>query len=582
MKGNLLIFFLFSWYFANSQDFNSVQQLVKTESVVLDFFGKSHLEKSNIYIFYIPPMKCPRCEGLIEPIRAKLLSQIDTSSSDVVAVINYPYYDVAANYLKNKNLNFSNLLIEEGYFSRNLAFQTQEALVPYLLKFNKQGQLVYQKAFLGKINWDDEVRKAAKAQKKLKQATPEKKKRRDYNITIRDTLKPLRTVLLSAPPSHPIAKITYPFITSDAKYFVFSDDVTLCTKVFDAINGQFIHEFCSNDSLNRLFSPDLTDSVYRYFKDINLISPMFFRSSDNEEEACIYITASLPKIMMMGVDKGETNWGSSNESVVLKYNLRERELERIINFSENTANPVLLMNHTDGVFFSNARHWLLPVEKGIPNVGASMADTVNGNNPYSESFYREAPLFAVMTSSGEFIRYLGKLDEFSVKNRLGYSITYPVACHNSGKYYVNSGTSDKVHIYDSAMLELIDSVLLKPYYLDPIRIKKLSLKPEVKKSLDYLLSFDPVFGASVQDLHAHGDKLSVLWHLNPAGFYGEPAESIYLYQQYSKGDKGYAVVKESILPRNLQDMLLQTAKVSNGKVMGIYQGFKNSCLVSFE
>jgi len=74
MKTKVFIYFLILFplvkFSSFSESLHFLKQIAGTEKKVLNVFDANELDtKSNyIYILFLPPSSCPRCEGTIEPL----------------------------------------------------------------------------------------------------------------------------------------------------------------------------------------------------------------------------------------------------------------------------------------------------------------------------------------------------------------------------------------------------------------------------------------------------------------------------------------------------------------------------------
>ena len=137
---------------AQKESLHKVFQYKNSEDSLIAFFDKYSMKNDTDSIMYavlLPPMGCPRCEGLIDPFFIKLKRKVPQARMSLFAF--YPLRDAANNYLKNRNFRVKKKYLFTGDVFKNfIGYSTTILQVPIFVKFDtKNGILLNQLSSLG-------------------------------------------------------------------------------------------------------------------------------------------------------------------------------------------------------------------------------------------------------------------------------------------------------------------------------------------------------------------------------------------------------------------------------------------------
>ncbi len=436
---------------SNENDLHRLILYEGQEQFMVSFFRDipALSDHDYVYLIMLPPMRCSRCEGLINLFYSYLKAQ--DQDAPVILMAFYPKARALNTYLEKRSF-LADLIItlHDDTFLEKFYCSSKELQVPYFLKFQvHSGRMIFSKSLLG-LNLSTELVgdfledtiPASSCAVSSEGADMQVSQPSDYPVA-----KSLRSFYMQDDSLYPISRILYPEFGSSIHDLVFMDELSYSIYYyhFQHDTGFFKQAVFPGEEEELLFiSEDVADSLLFLLKRLNLINPMYF--SPKIKGDTLIISSSLPKVFFE--DSLKENLAYYNEISYLYKNLDTPE-KLLLHIEPDTLpeDAIFTLNHVRSLIFD--QFLLLPVEKGWPGSGSVMtfSESIH-KNPFLSGFYDHAPLFAQYSLNGDFQCYIGCLPGDFREQKLGYSYVLPTADYYANKYYVTDGSSGKVWMYE--------------------------------------------------------------------------------------------------------------------------------------
>lgn len=457
-KDILLIFLLFPIFIFSQESEEKMYQIFQKENsdtLIVDFFKKTHIQfkSDTVYVLLLPPMGCPRCESVINPI-ISFLKRYDPNK-DILIVAIYNKYKAARQYLKRRQFKSDYNIIASDQFLNSFILSVEPLLVPFLTKFNiKTGLLINSESLLGFTADSSNVLKFVKSEYFPKRLYSEISKETKYKKT--DTLRTqylkesdfnvIKRLKLNDSEEFPLSKIINFTISPSGRYLSILDDLSLNIHIYDLQTGKFIN-IIYPDSVEEKTFIKVSEPIYQYMKQNNIINSMYLNNSFYNDTILV-ITASLPKVVMEG-----ENIGYYNEAVLILKNINKNQSHTITTFSQ-LPDTNFVLSHTVAQFIYGDSLIYIPITKGWPAKGTTIIHNISrSENPFDNDFYNFAPQCAVYNLKGKFIKYVGKLDKGIENLKLGYIANTPIIKKFNNSYWMTDRISGMIHRYDDPMMD---------------------------------------------------------------------------------------------------------------------------------
>jgi len=504
--------------FSIQNDLHSLYQIEGTNASVKDFFARPDLEINDdtIYVVLLPPMGCPRCEGIINPF-IKDLDKLKPGT-EVYIIAFHPKPRAVKKYFETRRFLTSKLIAcTDESFLDNFFLSSETLQVPYICKFSVlSGDLIFSKSSLG-INYSKDL-----TSEFIAKCIPEKKIKKPVSkaqdsfidgmapeviLTSRtDTLpilKPWKKIILREDPDYPIGRISNPGFNVDFSRISFMNDLSSDIYLFDidTDSAGFIRAVSPGDTENRLFiDPLIGDTLYWYLYQMNILNSMYFNSFIIGDS--VLISSSLPYVFWENIE--EEHLAYYNKITYLLNDIEKDILYRY--FTIDTIFDNMTLDHQSSSYFPEDDALLIPLVKGWPQAGTEMQPMNDKENPFLEEFYDSCPLYAVFNASGKYQGTIGKLPPLFRKLKLGYT-------------YCNA----KIKI-DKANILLTDSrsgliqIYLKHDMLTPVKSISVFELPEFRsridyeqQAFDYITDYRKIFQPYIMDMSLINDHLAVIF-----------------------------------------------------------------------
>lgn len=538
----------------NAQDgdfFLRVNQISGSETFFEDIFTSTNIDfdqNDYCYIIALTPMSCPRCESMINIAIDKIYKEFNISPE--LLIVSSRNFAIK-NYFEQSKFHLKNYLTIGDEIYTNLLLNTGTFLIPTILKFQKDGNLIsYTPLFGDKIESNIDILFSDKNILKKVKKVKEKKEKIKY-----DSLLKFKSEVIYEDSIYYLDYVS-DFFYDQGNIYIVDDQLN---KIHKYKNGKIIDFYSLSQLSIESLSPTLNQNEIARAKSLGLIKPMFLSFFKTNKE--LYVTASFPKLI-----KSDESFQSFNDPQLCSLGKDGNTIECIglVNIFNQNRNSPLYIDHTEMKYLD--KKMLFPVEKGVPVIGSSLQDTVGGHDPFAESFYTETPLFAIFNEQGYFEKYIGSISEFSKKLKLGYSFTYPLFKIEKSKLYINDGVTNKWSIYDTEG-NLTNEFFTKSYY------SKLNKKPA--RNIDEIFKYDKIINYFNIDISFRGEFFYILKKYNKDGYLGSISNDQYFIEVYENSK----YLKTLKLPNIYLNSICRKARLEGDRVFAIYQSSQESYFV---
>jgi len=446
--------------------------------------------------------------------------------------------------------------------------------VPYLVKFDRiHGILIISKSSLGLTMDEEFIRSMIDAknhQAMVPKKTPEQIDHEAPEISFEmlkgKILRPSSIITLKENDEHPIAKPALPGFSADLRYLSYIDDLSFEAVVYELIEpeARLISAVGPGPEEDKMFlGPGIGDTLFMFFKQMNIINPMFF--SNVIVNDTLIISASLPKIYWE--NREAEHIACFNQQAYLYKNIESGKVERVLTLPA-APDTTLVASHTTTFFSNNGKLMFLSVSKGWPVSGSESLNWNNTReNPFLESFYDNAPLLAIYDIHGNFIRYFGSLTSFEIQNRLGYTLATPLIRQSDDVYWIVNTHSGDMRGYTNIYEDQPE------YSIKLYEVKSPENPPDPEKApLDYIKFQVDHLQKTTLDIFADDQ---IIWHILKDG------DMIFLQELDFDGK----ILDQWLFPNVYEDMEGTTFRLfrKDGKVIvkGIFESPEKTCVLEF-
>jgi len=568
----------------NDQDLHRIIQLKGTNETVKDYFTNNKIVSNSDYLIVIilPPMGCPRCEGLISPF-LKDVNKFDSTLSTAIFVF-YSKSKPIYQYLKERRYPADDFYIfTNNDFLDNFYLSSNSLQVPYFAKFNiKTGDLVLSKSTLG-LDYNSDVGKSfvdAKSPcEKYEKDFGSPLSNQDETLSIRlniDSLSEFKNNFLSnykiftvkEDENFLLSEIRRISFSEDLRYISFMDDLTnsICIYSKEDEYYRFVKNIRAGEYEDKLFyEKQLGEAMFKFLKGMNIINSMFFNSEVFGDS--VIISTSLPEVFYE--DKEAEQIAYMNKIVFLIRSVNTAEISSYITLDTNFS--TLTFEHMNTRFFPEHDKIIIPVSKGWPVSGTGSAPENDPlENPFISEFYNFTPGFAQFDMSGKFQKFIGSIDTIYAFYKLGYTYFKPLVKFYDSSFWLADSYSGTVRKYD----------IIKGEYSNGEAV--LFSIPEIQKelitaqegSIEYIKSFNTFLNNYIIDFVVLDNEVLSL----------VKSGSYYLLLRCSFIDN--KILDQKIIPNKISDYNCKSLHIrkSGNKtlVLGVYESDLKSVIVEFD
>ena len=568
---------------SNHNDLHRLVQFKGTENAVKDYFSEKKIKSGsdNIIAVFLPPMGCPRCEGLISPFLNDV-KRLDSTITTAVFVF-YSKPKPATQYLKERGYPADDFyILTSTDFLDNFYLSSKTLQVPFFVKFNiRSGDMILSKTTLG-MDYNKDIAKAfaeandpsEKPEKRnsiLSLKSNEANRLRLYydslNMTGENTFSGYEIFPIDESNDFLLSEIRRISFSEDGKLISCMDDLTNSICVFKKEDDRYklIKNIRAGEYENRLFfDEEIGDEMYFYIKKMNLLNSMYFNSKVYNNS--VLISASLPDVFIE--DKEKEKIGYMNKAVLLIKDIYDDDMNSFITPEINFSG--LIADHTNAIFYPEYGKIFIPVSKGWPVAGHSSLPNDDPNtNPFLPGFYNFTPELALFEMNGKFQDFIGNLDTLHETFHLGYAFSKPIVKLYHTEYWIADSYSGAIRKFDITTNELKGE---EARAFEPPIIEQ-SLLPFAEGTLEYIRSFNSFFLNYIVDFTVLGNfVISII----KSGDY-------FVMVRYDRNEK--KIVDQKIIPNNISGHLCKSLSLreSDGAflLMGLYESSIGNIVIEF-
>jgi hypothetical protein len=600
----ILFVFFFTGFYMTAQEFDDFQeqseeealyyihQKTGTEELLKKYIAsivKNQKEKtealSEIYLNFIPPMICPRCEGLID-LYNQMLKEETSDKAFIVNVLLYKKPKALSQYIQTMNFSGDILVIDTTNSVLDIfAFNNNKVIVPYVAKISiKEGRLISARPTLG-IHLDQAL---------VKKIIDKKEFEPLYDVEKKSTETHSAIISLSLHLQHwnDIFSEKIVLFPKDSCIIPAADTLPeLGSFQIDAQGNQLlIKDFLSNTFLlyskkekqwdnPLLLSPSSaektmfiakgldTSYLYYYLRDANVLVSMYLNALFTSSN--IYLYASLPKLIW----EGEANVGYYNAPVCMiknrkGENLRFYTLDGIQLEEQRLIQEGYSFSHSTGLYFEEDSLFVFQVEKGWPAIGTEAFPQKDNilKNPFLPEFYNQTKTVMMYHHHDNSYTLTAPLDSLYEKYKLGYYVSSPIVKKYHGSYYVADKYIGKIKRLSE---DFSSSIPLYDLFSMDTVIKQMPMSEDVA----YMESYRPFFKKTVEDFLVFDDN----------SCYAIVSDAVHYYLFEAKGNK---ISAKSYFPEVINGLKL--AKLQFGYdecqkpvIYGLYQNNQRALIYTF-
>lgn len=390
---------------------------------------------ANIWI--IPPMGCPRCEG-VSSLAMGMFRQQDAKEKHIVWIDRYDKEDLKT-YLRERRYPADTILdAKAGIISDWMSINIGKFQTPHYLRYNKAKRtFVYEHSLLGanvSNEWIQEIRREENTPVQL--ITCGAKIPNTASAISLDENVFTESIAFEIPGD--ITEFSQKDIAWDRQELCLVDNFS-----WDLIRCQRKEKVCSRVSIlsqlpiDTFISSDAPENIVKMLKKSGVINYMAFSPKYGKNKD-LYLGVSLPKILFR-----DSNLSYYNEAVLVNSNWNTSivrgcfETDSALGF-QSSHTRFFLDRIGDNIF--------MKCNKGWPVIGTSSSISPDSkNSPFRKDFYDLSPALAVSDLSGKVYGHLGKLDELFSKTRTGYYYSSIAGAFHRDTFYFTNGYAGQIY-----------------------------------------------------------------------------------------------------------------------------------------
>jgi len=589
-------FIIFETVYLNAQNTENalyyIYQKSGTENLLQQYITqmaeKKEIDIDNInevYINFIPPMGCPRCEGVVTQYN-HVLSQLSDNKAFIINVLLYKKEKALSQYIHTQNFQGDILYVDTtDMFIQIFHVNSESAKLPYLTKISPQeGHLIWGMPTLG-INLNESLVKEA-IQKKSQEALHDEKKdylsSKERPISLRmhidkwnwqelwSSLTPKHSVDSFKIAGADILPIVTEFsINRQGDKLLVNNFVNSSFFLFSLKDNEWnapITLSPTPDEEKMYIDPNISPFIYQYCKENNILVSMYLTAGFCDDG--LYIMASLPKLIIE-VNDSSAGLGYYNAPVCLIKNHEGMLMKQDFWGDDNkidVKDKGYTFLHSSGNYFSEDDLFVFPLQKGWPTVGTS-ASPDNDNTPFSEEFYNQSNTLLFYHANNETLNITAPLNSLYKEYKLGYYYCNTLVKKCSHRYY---WVDKKIgNIYQLSTDLKTSTLVCDLFNMDAI------LQPlPYSETLSYMDSYGTYFNKTVVDFEIFENDVCKAIIYDGTHYY--------LYQVKNKVVTHISTFSQMIGTLKLTGMQFGYKEQETPVIYGLYQNNKDIVTYLFE
>lgn len=545
-----------------------------SEFVKNEIFLNNKIKSDEIILLLVSPNTAPRLEIFINLTLENLAKR--KLKTPFYTFASYPrlyaleYYAKSKPYYKNMILDTSMVLFNE-YNLNNVP--------PVLTRWSKEGKLLNY-VFIYGVDINDSTlwKSFLNKQREIKSHSEIDDLNNGF---IKNDFKELKTlnkyneVMIYEDKDNHYGTLEGGVVDNSGKYLVATDYMFKNTLVFDLQTGIQLGKLELNYEQRKIFSKELDDKFFRSGEERGIAATLFFNPFfDNNNN--LFITATLPSVILK-INNLDSTIEYHNVACLIKYNLKNNHIkyDQIIRLNVDYKNKLTLSHKFAREYNPLLDELTIPVSKGYPVAGYHKENRPDDENPITNVFYENAPLFFTYNiKSGVKTGVTGQLNNINQKIGSGYYFASPDITYNNKNYFISQQLVPYIQISDGSKLEL------KSYYNKDIIENTVNSVLDTIPSTSDLDSIYQNSNAAISTISASDSILSVIWVVKEKGKQIKDSD-IKILQKYSLNDK--SLMGEYIIPTTDSDFKLVSTYHNQKKniLVCIYQNAMKTKVVFY-
>jgi len=436
---------------------HQLYQIENSNKTVARFFKSLNIpyKSDTVFVFIVSPMTAARIEGVINPF-IRLLRKAGVKA-DIITLVVYNKRRAAEMYLQRRHFVSDYNLVTDEKFLNSFVFSAGILEVPFIAKFCiRSGEVLSSYSLLGTTD-SATVAWFISDLSKPKIKRPVSKRPREAPMK-GNVYKPVigKRIKLSDSDEFPLSTSDYLSVNPSGSCVSLRDNLTNYIYIFDLTTGRLLNVLFPDSSEEAMFV-NVPVPVYQWLKQNNVVNSMYF-SHGFCDDTTLIITASLPKVVME-VTGADTSVGYHNVPVLIKKNILDNKPISCARFQSFPDTVLGGFSHIAASFEPRSNLVFVPFHKGWPSGNKLLdEDTPREENPFADEFYqRNVYQLAVYNVTGEFVRFLGALNERFERLRLGYFVADGLVRKFGDRYWLSDRYSGKIYSYNQDLV-LNDSI----------------------------------------------------------------------------------------------------------------------------
>lgn len=523
---------------------------------------KQLLKKINagthaINIWLVPPMGCPRCEGII-PVAIEKMKAFAPDEIHLVWLLSHTKEQLT-DYLVQRD--FEKYLLwdaNDGNIAMFVQMNIGMIQTPHYLRYEPlQDRFVHQISLLGSNFSNSYLQDIITGKvRNLKYIPCDINAQADATSRKIINFNQVKAFNIPGSPVEPL----YLAISPQRNKCLFVDRFSW--EAIEMNANEDIHRFGVFSTFNSdtFIDPRVPAETYRMLKSSGVLNNMLFSPSYAADNKEIRFSASMARLDFHDDQVDYYNepvllTGAANMPFKVKSSIRSNKPESL-----SVLHTYTFLHPEKSILFTT-------LSKGWPSSGNKPSVSNDSpESPFRKDFYENSPLFIKLDLSGNALGYIGKLNPLAEKLRTGYYYTYISAVFHNSEFYYSDGFSCKV-FSEASPHEPICDLKLNPIILNGVGNGQMSIDdhsqiplckaveaPVLELSpdsqLNYILDFKSVFKDCITKFDLNDTHVLCL-------VYRDRKPRVILYDR-----KKQSIVSENWVPEKMGDAKLSRVLVS--------------------
>jgi hypothetical protein len=543
------------------------------ETELKQLLKKTNAGKQVINIWLVPPMGCPRCEGII-PVSIEMMKVHAPDELHLVWLLKHTREELK-DYLSQRE--FDDYMLwdaADGRFEQFVHMNIGEIQTPHYLRFDPvQDKFVHQISLLGSRLSDQYLQDVISGKERNIRYIP-------CNAGARIEANTRNEVRFTQ-----IEKYNIPGNSVEPLDMTISKDRKKCLFIdrfsWDAIEmnaKEDIQRFgvFSTFNADTFIDPRVPGETYRMLKSTGVLNNMLFSPSYAADNKEIRFSASIARLDFHDNEVDYFNvavllTGAANKPFKVKSRIQANKPE------------ALSIMHTYTFLHPDKPLMFTGLSKGWPSSGNQpFVDNDSPESPFRKDFYENAPLFMKLDYAGNNMGFVGSMDPVYQKLRTGYYYTYTSAVFHKSEFYYSDGYSCKVYSESSGAAPICD-LNLNPLILNGMGQGQISIDGQTQiplckaieapvlqlhadSQLNYILDFKSVFKDCITKFDLNDDFVLCLVYRDrkPRAILYDRKKQSMISEHWIPEKMGDAKLSRVIVNRDHKDVLWLDALYLDG------------------